>query len=157
MSLDPMAILTLFGLVFGLGSGGQVYDYGFAVGATITEERVVIGFDPQIALIVPGLYKIGRLDGIALGTTILIDDYDPRTPLAAWPWEQAWTRKVYDYERGHLEGYGHWGIAYPLQILRDPCRWDPWGWNWGCPSKLRSPDSRAYPKRYWTFSLEVMK
>ncbi len=157
VNLDPMAILTLFGLVFGLSGGGQVYDYGFTFGATITEERVVIGVDPQITLLVPRLDKGIWLNGITLGSTILINDYTPEIPLSDYPQKRSWTRMIYGYERGHWEGYGYWGIAYPLQILHDPCRWDPRGIDWGCRHEFREIDGKAYPKRHWTLSLEVAK
>lgn len=156
--IDPIGWISAAALAFGLFTGGYVDEYGAIVGATITADGVTVGVTPIVIIQTPVLNNSG-LNAITLGGTVLMADlrilYADVTTAGASPELVSWLRSAERdtelYELGHIEGWSAFGLRYPLEIARNPCRWDPDA-LWGCRSRTRADDGWIYPPRHWSIS-----
>lgn len=121
LELTPTGWLSLLGLLAGLVAGGTPQLNGFRAGAYLPFDgkSAEVYFTPVTQVTMPSntLSDLG-VGGVTLGGTMLLDIQD-----------KTYLNDVLQYEYGHIRGYDHFGLAYPLYAIGQWETYDP-RYNW---------------------------
>lgn len=131
-----LGFLSSLVLALGLLSGGQLRAWGWEAGMTFSLGGALekIDITPWFALQEPW-YSPGR--AVTIGGVTLYQPLEDGKQFLYRPNDFVIGREsaLLTYERRHLRGWEHWGVAYVLEIMGHGCWYDPQGgWEANCRS-----------------------
>ena len=125
--VDPIAILTLIGLVVGFTTGGHIEGSGIQLGAVVTfGEKTTVGINPIFHMTTTSLPT--STDGLTLGCTTI--SVLPEFGMYSEDNGRIYTRHEWwayttHYEYGHVFGWAHFGIDYAAISQAEFRKYDP--------------------------------
>ena len=140
--MTVLGFLTAFVATLGILAGGVPIAGGFRLSYDIGARELFVM--PIIVLHFAGNPNANENPAVAtataLGGTILTDSNHSRIIL---------------YELGHVSGWMHFGLQYPLYALSDACAYDPSAfWAAGCGVKfIRTVNPATLEPRHYAFSI----